>query len=75
MFKEWYQVIRKIKTPDEVRRAKICSGCEHRAHANFLQFAKGDIKEVQGFYCNLCKCPLVAKIKTTDENHICEKWR
>ena len=44
------------------RRAQICALCEHAkhgAHAAILPDMK--IKEIQGMYCGVCKCPLSPK--------------
>lgn len=75
MVKEWIKVVKGSQTPDERRRAEICSVCPHRTKAKFLQFIKSEIEEVQGHYCSKCGCPLVAKIKTEDQKHICQKWK
>jgi len=75
MIKEWVSVLKgKQTTLEEKRRANICVKCNHHSTANFLKWFENDIKEINGLYCNLCKCPLVAKIKTTDKKHICKKW-
>lgn len=75
MLKEWISVLKgKKATFEEKRRAEICVKCPDSEHANFLDYVKGDIKEVKGLYCNKCKCPLVAKLKTNDKNHICKLW-
>lgn len=76
MIKEWFSVFKKdIVTNEEKRRAKICQGCEHRAHSKYLELVKSEIEEVQGYFCNYCSCPLVAKIKTQNKKHICNKWK
>lgn len=76
MIKEWFSILKKdIVTDEEKRRAKICQGCEDRTYSKYLELIKSEIEEVQGQYCNDCKCPLVAKIKTKNKKHICSKWK
>ena len=74
MIIEWVKVVKGIENPEEKRRAEICKGCEFRTKSKYLDWVKSDIKEIEGHYCSLCKCPLVAKVKTTNKKHICKKW-
>lgn len=74
MIKEWIKAFIELPTKEDKRRAGICKACPHAIESDFLQYLNGKIKEVQGLYCNDCKCPLIAKIKTTDKKHICKKW-
>jgi hypothetical protein len=56
------------------RRATYCAACPHAKHGKLLAFVKDDLAEVNGAYCNLCKCPLSAKVRSND---ICplNKWQ
>ena len=55
------------------QRAKICAACPNAKQGKLLIFVKDTLEEVQGAYCDVCKCPLSAKIRSTD---ICpiRKW-
>ncbi|RYJ44531.1 hypothetical protein [Flavobacterium beibuense] len=54
-------------------RAKLCAACPNAKRGKLLAFIKDDLTEIQGNYCNLCKCPLSAKVRSND---ICpiNKW-
>jgi len=55
------------------KRAKICSGCEHIRHGKILAFIKDDLKEIEGCYCNICKCPSSALLRSTKPCEL-NKW-
>ena len=46
------------------QRAEHCKKCTNLKKGGLLSFVNDDIKEIQGFYCNLCKCPLSAKLRS-----------
>jgi len=54
-------------------RAIICAGCPHARQGKILTFINDSLKEIEGAYCNICKCPLSAKVRSND---ICpqHKW-
>jgi len=54
------------------QRATICAACPHARQGKLLTFIKDVLKEVQGAYCNVCKCPLSAKLRSND---ICPKHK
>jgi len=39
-----------------------------------LAFIKDELKEIEGHYCNLCKCPISAKIRSELEMCELKKW-
>lgn len=52
------------------RRADICSKCpelKHGFHTAILPDYQ--IREIQGHYCNVCKCPSSASVRS--KNHQC----
>lgn len=61
------------------RRSKICSCCEHAEKSGILVLiVKDNIKEIQGYKCDICDCPLSAKIRSNESK--CEfpnnnKWQ
>ena len=71
----WKNFIDKTEVTETVakERAAYCAVCPHARHGKLLAFIKDSLKEVEGSYCNLCKCPLSAKVRSTD---ICpdNKW-
>lgn len=50
------------------QRAEYCKNCINLKKGGLLSFVNDDIKEIQGFYCNLCKCPLSAKLRSKNSN-------
>nr|WP_322625013.1 hypothetical protein [uncultured Flavobacterium sp.] len=54
-------------------RAEICVACPNLRHGTLLAFIKDRLTEIEGTYCNVCKCPLSAKVRSND---ICpeNKW-
>lgn len=68
----WVQVFKGVTTEEHKRRASICNKCEHAKKIKILELIKDELKEVNGLGCDLCDCPLIAKIRSTD---ICKKWK
>jgi len=56
------------------QRAIVCAACPHAKQGRLLAFIKDSLTEVEGAYCNKCKCPLSAKVRSTD---VCplNKWK
>lgn len=48
-------------------RADICSECHKAKKGKVLTFVKDNLKEIEGYYCDECKCPLSAKIRSNDK--------
>lgn len=67
----WKKVLLKITTKEHRRRAKICEQCPLREFNKYVDFIDDELKEVKGFICGDCGCPLIAKIRSND---ICKKW-
>jgi len=55
-------------------RAEICGGCPHAVKAKLLFMVKDSLKEIQGYKCELCGCPLSAKIRQDVEKCDIGKW-
>lgn len=56
-------------------RAEQCSKCDeakYGMHAGILPDVQ--IKEIQGHYCGICKCPLSPKVRSSDSNCPLNKW-
>ena len=71
--KAWLNVWNGLTTEEHKRKAKICEECPSRKYSKYLDFIDDDLKEVKGFICNECKCPLIAKIRSTDKCPL-NKW-
>lgn len=69
----WLNVWKGLTTKEDKRRAVICDGCPSRKYKKYLDFINDDLKEVKGFVCNECGCPLIAKIRSTDDCPL-NKW-
>ena len=71
----WENYIHKSEVVEEVaiERANICSACPHAKKGLLLTMIKDELKNVEGYYCDLCKCPLSAKIRSTGSCEI-NKW-
>ncbi|MFL9845461.1 hypothetical protein [Flavobacterium rhizosphaerae] len=71
----WKNYMAKSEVTETVarQRAALCAACPHSRNGKILAFIKDTLKNVEGAYCNLCGCPLSAKIRSND---ICpdNKW-
>jgi 16S rRNA C967 or C1407 C5-methylase (RsmB/RsmF family) len=71
----WKNYLSKSDVAETVahQRAIICSACPHVKQGKLLAFIKDSLTEIEGAYCNICKCPLSAKVRSID---ICpqNKW-
>jgi len=71
----WKNYLVKSEVAESVaqERAIICAACPNVRHGKLLTFINDSLKEIEGSYCNICKCPLSAKVRSTD---ICpiQKW-
>lgn len=61
--------------PEQVRRADICGGCDKKTFGGFPLIIESKMKDVNGFKCSECNCPLATKIFAQDEKNICDKWK
>jgi len=76
----WKNVIFKNKDIEELAivRAKICSSCPHaNKKYKFKPFrpTEGEeTKSIEGLACNVCGCPLSAKVRQVLENCPEDRW-
>lgn len=72
----WANFIDKSEVTEELAffRANKCSDCPNAKKGKLLAFIKDDLKEVQGAYCSICKCPLSAKVRSINEKCPIDKW-
>ena len=71
----WKNYLAKSEVTEKIAhcRATLCAACPHARQGKLLAFINDSLKEIEGAYCNICKCPLSAKVRSTD---ICpiHKW-
>ena len=61
-------------TEETRRRAEICAKCPLKEKRFYADFVKAEIKEVEGYVCTLCACPIATKVFATEKENICRKW-
>ena len=54
-------------------RAKICSVCPDKA-ASYLVKLNDEIKEIAGYKCNHCNCPLSTMLRAPGKKCPINKW-
>lgn len=65
------------ENPDFVKeRAKICAGCRHAVLGVFEKWLPEtkELKQIQGLKCDVCHCPLSAKLRSEDDHCELKKW-
>jgi hypothetical protein len=72
----WENFISKNEVTEELarERATHCAGCPNLKRGMLLAFIKDDLKEIEGHYCKICKCPLSAKLRSINEECPIQKW-
>lgn len=61
-------------TDESRRRSEICAECPLKERRFYAAFVNAEVKEVQGFVCTECDCPIATKIFAQEPENICEKW-
>jgi len=61
-------------TSEHLHRAEICAQCQHAVHGEMLDRIKDEIVVIQGYKCDICSCPLSAKIRQDSERCPQNKW-
>lgn len=72
----WQNFIAKSEVTEleAVERAKHCIECVELKEGRLLNLIKDDLKEIEGFYCGVCYCPLSAKLRSKNETCPLKKW-
>jgi len=65
--KAWLEVFKGTTTDEHKRKADICHTCTKAVYKPYIDFINDELKDVKGFVCGVCNCPLVAKIRSTDK--------
>lgn len=72
----WKNFISKSEVTEQLakERAVICSDCLSLSKSLITAFINDHIKEIQGYKCGICECPLSAKVRSKEENCPLNKW-
>lgn len=64
----WKNYLEKSEVTENIalQRAAVCAVCPHAKQGKLLAFIKDSLTEIEGTYCDLCHCPLSAKVRSTD---------
>ncbi|MFP9098908.1 hypothetical protein ACLI09_07630 [Flavobacterium sp. RHBU_24] len=64
----WKNFLLKTEVGENIAtaRAAICAICPEAKNGKILAFIKDSLTEIEGTYCNICKCPLSAKVRSND---------
>lgn len=76
IYNGWSNYIRSDElSPEELNRAIICRECPQKKYSAAIKaLVKDEVKDVEGFICNECKCPLSAKIRSKNNKCPLNKW-
>ena len=61
-------------TDESKRRSEICAKCPLKEKRFYADFVNAEIKEVQGYVCTVCDCPIATNIFATEPKNICKEW-
>lgn len=72
----WEKFIFKSEVTENmaIERAEFCAICPHNKHGKLSAFINDEIQQVKGNYCDICTCPLSAKIRSINEKCPINKW-
>ena len=73
ILKAWAKVLEGETTDEHKRRAEICKQCPKAKYKKYLDFTDNGLENVKGYICGVCKCPLVALIRSEDKCNL-NKW-
>ena len=68
------KAIKSEHTEESKRRASICANCTLKEKRFYSDFVNSEIKDIKGYVCTLCDCPLATKIFATEQKNICTEW-
>lgn len=72
----WQNFIDKSEVSEKLAkdRAEYCSVCPKAKKGMLTAFINDSLTEIKGMYCDVCMCPLSAKIRSIDEKCPLELW-
>lgn len=53
--------------PIPKHKIEACENCPNKKHGKLLMFIEDDFKEIEGFYCGICKCPLSGLLRSDEK--------
>lgn len=75
IFEGWSRYLGGEITELEKQRAKICQACPEAVKGSYEKLMPDySLKEVQGYKCGVCDCPLSTKLRAKDETCPLGKW-
>jgi len=66
--------IKNKHTPESESRATICGGCPNKEKRFYSEIFKSKMKNIKGYVCIDCDCPISTKIFAKQKENICKKW-
>lgn len=72
----WKNFISKSEVTEMVARvrAEKCNNCEDKEHTILTAFVNENLKDVKGYKCKICQCPLSPKIRSLNEKCPKKLW-
>lgn len=72
----WQNFISKSEVSEVMaaERATHCIDCRYAKKSMLTAFIKDDLKEIEGYKCNKCQCPLSAKLRSKEEKCPINLW-
>lgn len=73
----WWNFMSKDEGSTELAKKRVehCLPCKHRKEGALTAFINDELTEVQGAYCDVCLCPLSAKLRTPKEQCPIGLWK
>jgi predicted SprT family Zn-dependent metalloprotease len=60
----WSNFLFELETEQAKEKSYFCLECKERKFSGYEIIKDNEIKELQGYVCNLCKCTLSAKLRS-----------
>ena len=63
----WTNFVLNLENDSAKEKAKICLECDYLKKGKIEIIKDNEIKEISGFICGKCKCPLPAKLRSNSK--------
>jgi len=77
--KDFFQAIKshvlEQQGEEEERRSKLCAECPLKEKRVYAQIFNARMKDIDGYVCTECGCPIATKIFAKETENICPKWK
>jgi hypothetical protein len=70
----WYSLLTNRNKKLAKKRAEVCAKCPEKKYSKYLEVINDEFKEVKGYVCTQCSCPLQAKIRSKNSKCDLNKW-